>query len=162
MGSSKYFVRKTLPHQAPAWVGDGEIFFITICAKNRETQPLTQKGVPEQLLEAAIQYHETGRWWTRLFLIMPDHVHALVAVPGNEVMRKVVAQWKTITAKITGVEWQKDFFDHRPRDLRALEEKEIYIFENPVRKGLVKTPEEWKWVVKASRHQENAGEQPIG
>jgi REP element-mobilizing transposase RayT len=145
MHVSKYFVRKIPPHQPPAWVEDGDIFFITLCAKNRDGQPLIRDGVAEQLLNAAIHYHETGRWWARLFLIMPDHVHGLVSVPGNQSLRKVVASWKSYTAKTAKIAWQQDFFDHRPRDLRALQEKEIYILENPVRGGLVKSAEEWPW-----------------
>ena len=150
MPDSKYFVRKNLPHQPPAWVKDGAVFFITLCAKERETQPLMREGVPEKLLNAVIQYHERNRWWARLFLIMPDHVHGLVAVPGHEVLRKVVGQWKTYTAKATGIAWQQDFFDHRPRHARALDEKAKYILENPVRKGLVKDVEEWPWKFRAS------------
>jgi len=145
MQSSKYFSRKIPPHQPPDWVADGEIIFITICAKNRETQPLIHDGVAEQLLKAAIYYHETGRWWARLFLIMPDHVHGLVSVPSKDILRKVVAAWKSYTAKAKKISWQQDFFDHRPRDLRALQEKEIYILENPLRGGLVKVGEEWPW-----------------
>jgi putative transposase len=103
MPVSKYFVRQKLPHKPPSWVADGAVFFITICAKERETRPLMAEGVPEKLLKAVIHYHEIGRWWARLLLVMPDHVHGLVAVPREEVLRKVVAQWKSYTAKAAGI-----------------------------------------------------------
>jgi len=104
-----------------------------------------QPRVPEQLLQAARHYHELGRWWVRLFLVMPDHVHALVAMPSVATLRNTVATWKSYTAKTTGISWQSDFFEHRPRNSSALREKEEYILQNPVRRGLVKKPADWPW-----------------
>ena len=68
-------------------------------------------------------------------------------------MRNVIFNWKEITAKKTGVLWQRDFFDHRLRDARAFEEKAYYIRMNPVRQGLVAKAEEWPyvWVPTGSR-----------
>jgi REP element-mobilizing transposase RayT len=148
MSVTKYFTRQPLPHDPPPWVARGEILFITICATNRETQPFLQPGVPKHLLNAAIHYHEIGRWWLRLFLIMPDHVHGLITIPADAQLRKTVASWKSYTAKAAGIKWQRDFFDHRPRDTPALLEKEQYILQNPVRAGLVPTPAAWPWVIK--------------
>ena len=149
MPSSKYFVRKRLHHATPSWIAEGSVIFITLCATDRELRPLLREGVPQQLLASALHYHRIGRWYVRLFLIMPDHVHGLVAVPPAESLRKVVAAWKSYVAKASGVRWQRDFFEHRPRDLAALEEKETYIRNNPVRGKLVNQAGEWPWVLRA-------------
>ncbi len=77
---------------------------------------------------------------------MPDHVHGLIAFPLDERMKGVVAKWKEYVAKKIGISWQRDFFDHRIRDVNSLEEKEAYILNNPVRKGLVENSEEWPYV----------------
>jgi len=45
-----------------------------------------------------------------------------------------------------GVDWQRDFFDHRLRDHHELEEKTSYVLMNPVRKGLCERAEDWVWV----------------
>ena len=145
---SKLPVRKNLPHDAPFWVPDGEIFFITIYAANREAQPVANPEVAQSLLSSARYYHEQGIWWVRLFLIMPDHAHGLLAFPPDKVMRKVIGAWKSYTAKKTGASWQQDFFDHRVRNLPALDEKELYILQNPMRKGLVKSTEDWLWLLR--------------
>jgi putative transposase len=147
---SKYFMRKTPAHDQPSWIADGEIFFITICAAKRTEQPLTQNSVPTHLLDAAHHYHRLDRWWVRLFLVMPDHVHGLVAVPAEGVLRKTVASWKSYTAKTARISWQRDFFEHRPRNLAALEEKEQYILNNPVRRGLVQNEKDWPWILRQS------------
>ena len=124
---------------------DGEIFFVTICAKDRALRPFAQVRVAQALLASARHYHEAGNWWLRLFLIMPDHIHALMVFPPTKRMRKVVAAWKSYTAKTTGISWQQDFFDHRVRNPSAFYEKELYILNNPVRQGLAKNTEEWPW-----------------
>ena len=79
-------------------------------------------------------------------LLMPDHLHALVSFPGNEDMRRVVANFKEITAKRGGIAWQRDFFDHRLRGNESWREKWEYIAMNPVRKGLAVSPQEWAYV----------------
>ncbi len=81
-----------------------------------------------------------------MILLMPDHVHGLIAFPLDERMKGVVAKWKEYVAKKIGISWQRDFFDHRIRDVNSLEEKEAYILNNPVRKGLVENSEEWPYV----------------
>jgi len=81
-----------------------------------------------------------------LLLLMPDHLHALVVFPPDKEMKKVVAQWKEILAKRIGIQWQRDFFDHRLRKEESLREKADYILENPIRKGLVTRTEDWTFV----------------
>lgn len=51
-----------------------------------------------------------------------------------------------MTAKQTGVQWQRDFFDHRLRSDESFGDKANYIRMNPARKGLVLREEEWRYV----------------
>lgn len=67
---------------------------------------------------------------------MPDHVHALLAFPRESGMSVVVRNWKRGAARIQGVHWQDNFFDHRIRSKAAAQEKWLYIRRNPVVKGL--------------------------
>ncbi len=41
--------------------------------------------------------------------------------------------------------WQGRFFDHALRTVKEYMETVEYIHWNPVRRGLVKRPEEWRW-----------------
>lgn len=77
---------------------------------------------------------------------MPDHLHALITFPKDGEFTKVLTNWKEIVAKRTTTRWQRDFFDHRLRSDESLQEKANYIREDPVRKGLVTRPEDWKFV----------------
>jgi len=141
--------RKCLPHEPPLGVGvGGELFFITICAAERTAFPLLQNGIPQILLEAARHRHESGVWHIRLFLIMPDHVHALVRIPEEGSLRRPVADWKRWTSSKGGFTWQRDFFDHRLRSDESEREKADYILQNPVRAGLINDAETWphQWI----------------
>lgn len=81
-----------------------------------------------------------------LWLLMPDHLHALISFPMDRNYPKIIANWKENIAKTTGVRWQRDFFDHRLRSHESHEAKATYIRQNPVRKGLVREAGEWKFV----------------
>lgn len=61
-------------------------------------------------------------------------------------MTAVIRDWKRYTARVGGISWQRDFFDHRLRSNERWEDKAAYIRQNPVRKGLVADPAQWLWV----------------
>ncbi|MBZ5573145.1 MAG: hypothetical protein LAO09_14840 [Acidobacteriia bacterium] len=46
----------------------------------------------------------------------------------------------------SGAVWQEESFDHVVRSDGSLEQKIEYIRQNPVRRGLVKTPDEYQWL----------------
>ncbi len=58
----------------------------------------------------------------------------------------VISKWKEWTAKGIGIEWQKNFFEHRLRSEESRMEKANYILHNPVRKNLVVKAEDWAFV----------------
>lgn len=138
--------RRTLPHDVPAWVKEGSLYFVTICALPRRQNQLCLSETGESLLKSATHYHEQQRWWLKLFLLMPDHVHALMAVPKGESLPNVVRMWKGYQTKKLSINWQTGFFDHRLRSNESEQEKADYIRMNPVRAGLVARPEDWHYV----------------
>ncbi len=107
---------------------------------------LIRPEVGRALLESARVYHEKNRWYARLFLAMPDHVHALLAFPPQENLSEVIRNWKSFTARKLGIEWQRNFFDHRLRSDEQWELKAEYIRQNPVRKGLISSAAQWPYL----------------
>jgi REP element-mobilizing transposase RayT len=80
---------------------------------------------------------------------MPDHQHLIVSGTGDD-----ADLWKTIVAykQKTGfwlyknkpsIKWQKDFYDHIIRSDENLAVQIRYILDNPVRKGLVGSWQEY-------------------
>jgi len=95
---------------------------------------------------------------------MPEHCHLLITEPevGNpSVVMKVVkerfsrrvnrrqrsiadkqgALWEQVREPV----WQKRFYDFNVWSARKQIEKLRYIHRNPVKRGLVERPEQWKW-----------------
>src|SRR6266508_2041159 len=68
------------------------------------------------------------------------------AFPREPGMAITIKNWKKFVAGKHGMDWQRDFFDHRLRNHHELEEKTSYILTNPVRKGLCQQPEDWVWI----------------
>ncbi len=142
--------RKSLPHDPPAWIDPAcEIWFITICCKPRGTNQLTRPEVSAAVLDSVAYRWRLGHWHPHVFLLMPDHCHALISFPPERSMQKTVADWKHWTASQHGVVWQKDFFDHRLRRDESFAEKSDYIARNPARAGLVAEPRDWPHVWRA-------------
>ncbi len=80
---------------------------------------------------------------------MPDHVHVL-AVASNDLVAWV-GRFKggvTMAARkrvISMPPWQASFYDHGVRHDEGVSAVARYIVENPVRAGIVKAVDEWKW-----------------
>jgi REP-associated tyrosine transposase len=130
--------RRALPHQPPHFIGTTEaIFFVTVCCRPRNINHLCKPDTPGILFDAARFYEGLNEWHIRLLLLMPDHVHFLVRFSTETGIRRMVQKWKRYTATKAGVDWQRDFFDHRLRSDESLDEKAAYIRANPVRAGLV-------------------------
>ena len=139
-------VRARLGHEIPSWISDGSYFFITINCEPRNLNHLCRERVGDAVLAAAAHNHEKLVWHCRLMLLMPDHLHAVIAFPRDPGMKTAVTNWKRFLARHQKIEWQRDFFDHRLRDYREVEEKISYILMNPVRRGLCERDEDWLWV----------------
>ncbi len=93
--------RRWLHHSPPDWVGDST-YFVTLCCQTRGTNQLCTTVVAEKLLTAVRCYHEQLRWHVSLWLLMPDHLHTLVACPRDGDLAKTLAAWKRFTARDAG------------------------------------------------------------
>ena len=140
--------RKRLPHGVPVWVDPAkEIYFVTVCCRNRGANQLAIPHVGEPLIETIRHRNERGDWFAHLAMLMPDHVHLLLSFPHDRRVQNSNSKWKEWTAKTLAIEWQRDFFEHRLRRDESYRAKADYILMNPVRAGLVAQPEDWPFVL---------------
>ncbi len=136
-----------LHHEVPGWVPNDATFHIRVrCAPDNST-PLTEPKLAVALLDSFKFYHDLRRWNLRVCLLMPDHLHALLAFPPEARMSEVIRNWKRFHKKQHGVRWQEGFFDHRIRNEEEQTVKFNYILNNPVAKQLCERPEDWPWVL---------------
>ena len=138
----------SLPHEIPLWVDPSkETYFVTINCRERGRNQLARTEIAASLFDTVRHRQEKFLWWPYLFLLMPDHLHALLSFPPSGTpLKTVVRKWKEWTAKQLGLDWQEDFFEHRLRREESRRQKADYILANPVRVGLVARPEDWPFV----------------
>ena len=135
-----------LNHDIPSWVSYDAVFFITINCAVRGENSLALPDVASALFEGMPVYEKQEKWWIHLALLMPDHLHMLVSFGIRFPMDKIISDWKRYCSRQYGIKWQKNFFDHRIRSDEQYAEKYEYIRNNPVRKRLSQTPDEWPYV----------------
>jgi putative transposase len=83
-------------------------------------------------------------------VVMPEHVHLLVGEPQSGSLSTVLQVVKQRTARklhdvIRGQMWQRRFYDFNVFTREKATEKLFYMYENPVKRGLVLSAEDWVW-----------------
>lgn len=103
-------------------------------------------------------YEHNRRVHMHAFVVMPTHVHTVFTPLEDE--RGERYHIATITNSIKGASahsvnrllkrkghmWQDESFDHVVRKFERLEMHIEYIRQNPVEAGIVKRPEDYKWL----------------
>ncbi|KAA3614867.1 MAG: hypothetical protein D8M58_10455 [Calditrichaeota bacterium] len=86
--------------------------------------------------------------------MMPDHFHLVFQLGESKDLSEVIQSLCKFTAKkynemrkISGKFWQTGFYDHAIRSHESIATQINYILENPVRKGLVNSIENWPFKI---------------
>lgn len=97
------------------------------------------------------------------FVVMPDHVHALVCFPQPRQLSFFMKQWKqrssvqikkfirtslqnyAATIDLAEPVWQPRYYPFHVFSETKLEEKLNYMHNNPVTAGLVERADDWTW-----------------
>jgi REP-associated tyrosine transposase len=145
-----YDYRRMLPHHQKA----GRALFVTFCK-------LTPTPFTSDARDAILQHclNDSGkRYQLHAAIVMPDHVHLLLTPLRDEkgwpyglpaILKLIKGASARSVNKLLGSNgpvWQEESFDHVLRSQESLEEKLEYIRQNPVRRGLVKRPEDYRWL----------------
>jgi len=87
---------------------------------------------------------ETRGPWLGSFVLMPDHLHAVVIVADERL--KLSTWMKSLKNTLSNTLREKDVLSHILRSGDSYSEKWKYVRENPVRAGLVKAWSDWPFV----------------
>lgn len=87
------------------------------------------------------------------YVVMPEHVHLLLSEPQRETLADAMHYLKlsfskrvsTMRLGEAGSFWYKRYFDRNVSDADEFARDLDYIHHNPVKRGLVNSPSEWKW-----------------
>ena len=127
------------------------VYFLSLYARYGPP-PFTNPALAEAIVEALMFRRKRGEMRLYVYCLMPDHLHlAMSPCAGKGTVSKIMQGFKSWTTRVSwqhgekGALWERSFYDHIARsyeDLRAICE---YILNNPVRKGLAITAEEWPY-----------------
>ena len=146
----KYEYCRRLPHYQKC----ERTLFVTFCAG-------CHPPLPESVRDIVLRHclHDHGvKAHVHAVVVMPDHVHLLLTplrdssgVPYSlvEILQGIKgASAHSVNQMLqrSGPVWQEESFDHVLRSNESFEEKLEYIRQNPVRRGLVTRPEEYRWL----------------
>jgi putative transposase len=121
------------------------IVLLTVTCKER--RPWLANPIAHTLLKEA--WVEASFWLVGEYVLMPDHLHVFCS-PGSPAMAMEpwIAYWKRLFGqKHCNPEWrfQSRGWHHRLRNAEEYAAKTHYMWENPVRRGLVESVDEWPY-----------------
>jgi putative transposase len=104
------------------------------------------------LIEVLRENMRAGHFTVHDFVVMPDHVHLMISVPAESTIEKAVQRIKggfSFRARrelgFSGEIWQRGFSEVRIHDDGSFAQHRSYIENNPLKRGLVSTPEEYRF-----------------
>ena len=100
------------------------------------------------LFESALERMRKRYTWAVIgYVAMPEHVHLLVSEPGEVDLARAIQALKLSVAKRRCERpfWQARYYDFNVWTTEKTTQKLKYLHRNPVTRGLVARPEDWKW-----------------
>jgi len=125
------------------------LHFITFSCFER--RPLLDSVQARETFEHELE--RVRRWYGCFitgYVVMPEHVHLLISEPERANLSVAIQMLKQITSrKLRPPElprfWQVRYYDFPVWAEKKRVEKLRYMHRNPVKRGLVLRPEDWKW-----------------
>jgi putative transposase len=153
-----------MPWGLTRYYGAGDLHFITCSCYRR--QPLLGTVKARDLFLKSLEIIRLRyRFVVVGYVVMPEHFHLLLSEPQERTpstvmqalklsyARRVLAEWKrrrnraqdSLFEHIPQRIWQARFYDFNVWTSRKRVEKLRYMHRNPVKRGLVESPELWRW-----------------
>ncbi|SRR5581483_6878579 len=156
-----------MPWGLKRYYGSGDLHFITASCYRR--QPLMATARARDLFVRVLeQVRQRYQFVVVGYVAMPEHFHLLISEPEKAnpsmviqalklgVARRILSARKRREKRKAAQEglwlepvpkhfWQARFYDYNIWGGRKRMEKLRYIHRNPVRRGLVESPDQWRW-----------------
>jgi len=138
-------------------------YYITVVTQNR--QPILIDNI-ELLRDSFRRSKKRYDYVINAIVILPDHIHMIITPKNPKDYSKIIALIKrsftygldmktkeeskfnlsasSYRRNLSGV-WQKRFYEHTIRDEKDYSKILDYIYINPIKHGLVKNIEDWKY-----------------
>ncbi len=138
-----YAYKRNLPH----WRLKGGVYFISWRLHKLQTELHIKER--ELIVSVLIHFNRT-RYNLHAYVVMNDHIHALVEPLAENKLEAILHSWKSYSANQLqrrfarkGAVWQKESFDRIIRDETEYIERTKYIHDNPFLRWLEITEYPW-------------------
>jgi REP element-mobilizing transposase RayT len=122
------------------------------------------KGVYERLADSLVFCCEKYQANISGYVFMPSHLHVLLFIEGSDLgnfmrdFKKYIAQKAFRDLDIVSKDiWNEGYDRIGVVSRKVFITKLEYIHNNPVKSGLVRSPEEWRWSSAGDYYTENTG-----
>jgi len=146
-----------MPKGLRRWYGGGDLHYITCSCYQR--QPFLGTASRRDLfLKIFEQVRQKYEFQVVGYVVMPEHIHLLIGEPDNEsiavsmqvLKQRVSHQCLSMARRLAQDTVPPAFWYPRSYDFNVFSQKKIaekldYIHWNPVKRGLVASPEQWRW-----------------
>jgi putative transposase len=121
------------------------------------------------LIDVLRFYMRAGKITIHDFVIMPNHVHILMTLPGETTLEKAMQLIKggfsfraSRELGFSGEIWQRGYSDVRILDHKSFQQHREYIDNNPAKAGLAHAPEEYPFGTAYLKKQKRSGAKAQG
>jgi hypothetical protein len=91
-----------LHHRVPSSVEPGALFHIRIgLDRDKAQKPLIDVTLAQTILDSAKFYEAKARWHITLFLLMRDHLHAVLSFAPDTSMSDIIRDWNVFISELT-------------------------------------------------------------
>ena len=151
-----------MPKGLRRWYGGGEFHFITCSCYHRQAF-LDSARRKDLFLKVLEEVREKYEFMVVGYVVMPEHFHLLIGEPkvgtpslAMQVLkqrmalqclarRKTKGQISVLDNEMPPAFWLPRFHDFNVYTRKKIIEKLRYMHRNPVKRGLVESPEQWAW-----------------
>ena len=138
----------SMPSRLKRYQNEGNYHFITFSCYRRLPYLNNDRArvLFEETLEVLRERHGFDLFG---YVLMPEHVHLLLSEPTRQSLATTLGVLKGETSKRLKGErvqfWQRRYYDFNVLTYQKYTEKLKYLHRNPVKRGLVASPEDWPW-----------------
>jgi putative transposase len=97
------------------------------------------------LITTLFRYRDAGRFLLHAFVVMPDHLHAILTPSADHTIERCAQLIKggfsfAVRKDQPGEIWQDGYYTHRLTDEHDYSSQRLYIANNPIRKKFADYP----------------------
>ena len=157
-------MKSSLPHSADLrkhrYDASEHVYFVTQRVAQKRLIDLTDRAVAAVIVQALNWLRNESRIWLLAFVVMPDHIHVIVAPRQPFTLAQTMKSLFGFSAKEIntamkrkGSLWATEFYETHLTGRKTIEGAVEYIHQNPVRKNLCGSAADWPWSTAHPEHQ---------